>query len=53
MKPCALLKLDFLTCAYNKCMRLSESPALVRRKGFMKPAPDLKMFCSSHLFGRY
>ena len=37
MKPCALLKLDFPTSAYNKCMRQLESPALVRRKGFMKP----------------
>ena len=38
MKPCALLKLDFLTSAYNKCMHYSESPALVRRNGFIIPA---------------
>ena len=29
-KPCALLKLDFLTSAYNKCM------ALVRKSSFSK-----------------
>ena len=39
-KPCALLKLEFLTGAYKKCMRHSESPALERRKGFVKPVPD-------------
>ena len=38
-KPCALLKLDFLTSAHNKCIRQSESPALVRRKCFVEPAP--------------
>ena len=32
MKPCALLKLDFLTSA-----------ALVRRKGFIKPVPALNI----------
>ena len=26
LAPYALLKLDFLTSAYNKCIRLSESP---------------------------
>ena len=30
MKPCALLKLDFLTGAYNKCI------ALVRKSSFSK-----------------
>ena len=30
MKPCALLKLDFLTSAYNKCI------ALVRKSNFSK-----------------
>ena len=35
MTPCALLKLDFLTSAYNKCM------ALVRKSSFSKAAPDL------------
>ena len=37
MKPCALLKLHFLTSAGNKCIRWSASPASVRRKGFVKP----------------
>ena len=46
-KPCALLKLDFLTSAYEKCMRQSESPALVRRKGFVKPAPELHRYTAS------
>ena len=48
MKPCALLKLDFLTSAYKKCMRQSESLALVRRKGFIIPAPayDTPIQCS-------
>ena len=46
--PCALLKLDFLTSAYKKCMRWSESPASVRRKGFVKPAPhDTAVLCWS------
>ena len=31
-KPCALLKLAFLTSAYKKC---------IRRKGFVKPAPGV------------
>ena len=30
MKPCAILKLDFLTSAYNKCI------ALVRKSSFSK-----------------
>ena len=32
-----------MTSAYNKCKRWSESPALVRRKGFVKPAPGVKV----------
>ena len=39
--PCALLKLDFLTNACYFCMHYSESPALVRCKGFVKPAPGV------------
>ena len=40
MKPYALLGLDFLTGAGSKCIRYSESPALVKRKGFIIPAPS-------------
>ena len=36
------------TSAYKKYMRSSESPALVRRKGFVKPAPDAMNNYSRH-----
>ena len=48
MKPCALLKLDFLISAGNK------SPALVRREGFMKlGAPKELAAVASWLARRY
>ena len=42
-KPFVLLKLDFLTSAYNKCMALVKSLALVRRTSLVKPALGMQM----------
>ena len=38
-KPCALLKLDFLTSAYNKCMALVRKSSFSKAQGLRETGP--------------
>ena len=38
-KPCALLKLDFLTSAYNKCMTLVRKSSFSKAQGLRETGP--------------
>ena len=54
-KPCALLKLDFLTSAYQNCMRYSESQALSKAQGLHESGPrtvcfDVEYRCSVFVY---
>ena len=39
MKPCALLRLDFLTSAYNKCIALVRKSSFSKAQGLHKTGP--------------
>ena len=52
MKPVRLTNLYFLTSAGNKMHSLVRKSSLVRRKGFMKPAPgDFSDWVNSEKWG--
>ena len=45
MKPCALLKLDFLTSAYDKCIALVRKSSFSKAQGLHKTGPCSNYSC--------